>query len=50
LIFIGEVAGEDGGEDFFTIKGVDGNEIEDSQRDIQNNDGVKKGEKVNRQG
>jgi len=50
LIFVGEVARKDGGEDFLTIKRIDGDEIEDGQGDIQNNDGVKKGEKVNRQG
>ena len=40
LIFVGEVAGEDGGEDFFTIERINRNKVEYSQRDVQNNDGV----------
>lgn len=41
LIFVGEVTGKDGGEDFLAIQRIDGDEIEDGQGDIQNNDGIK---------
>ncbi len=43
LVFVGKVAGEKSGEDFFAVEWVDWDEVEDSERDIQENDGVEKG-------
>lgn len=35
LVFVGEVAGEQGGQDFFTVEGVDGDEVKNGQGDVE---------------